>query len=253
MMGFLLALQFLTCFPIPYRPKLHPSAYGQSMRWFPVVGALLGISLGLLDTALAPLVAPDLRSIILVGLLVIMTGALHIDGLMDTCDALLAPVPAERRLEILWDSRVGSYAVVGAALALLMKYAAFASIPDAIRLPTLVATLSLSRWSMVYATVRYPAARPMGLGATYKAGVSTRDLLIATLFAILAAMTVGGAGLTAFVLAWATTIALARAIMTKIPGLTGDTYGAIAETVEIAVAIWLPIFARVLPPQLPGG
>jgi adenosylcobinamide-GDP ribazoletransferase len=244
MTGFLIATQFLTCLPLPFRAKVDAAAMGRSMRWFPAVGALMGLGLALIDAALTPILSPELRAALLVGLLILLTGALHMDGLMDSCDAVLAPVPAERRLEILWDSRVGSFAVVGAATALLLKYAAILAVPPESRVATLVAIIALSRWSMVYATVRYPAARSTGLGHAYKAGVGPRELAIATALALFAAFPSGIAGLAALLLAWVTTVLIARAIMTKIPGLTGDTYGAICESVEITVAIWLPVFHR---------
>jgi adenosylcobinamide-GDP ribazoletransferase len=244
MTGFLVALQFLTCFPLPIRPKVDTDALGRSMRWFPAVGAGIGLLLALFDSAIASMVTPEIRAVLLVASIVLTTGALHMDGLMDTCDALLAPVPAERRLEILWDSRVGSFAIVGAATALLMKYAAVLSLPDPIRPASFVAMLSLSRWSMVYATVRYPAARQVGLGAAYKAGAGNRELWIASILAALFVVPLGVTGLVALGLAWVGTVLLARAIITKIPGLSGDTYGAIAECVEIAVAVAIPVFHR---------
>jgi adenosylcobinamide-GDP ribazoletransferase len=163
---------------------------------------------------------------------------------MDTCDALFAMVSPERRLEILWDSRVGSFAVVGAATALLLKYAALLSLPEGTRPAALVAILSLSRWSMVYATVRYPSARQVGLGVAYKAGARSRELVIASFLTALLVAPLGFAGIAAFAVAWVGTILLARAIMARIPGLTGDTYGAISECIEIAVAIAIPVLQR---------
>ncbi len=246
MIGLLIAIQFLTCLPLPIRTKLDAAAMGRSMRWFPAVGALIGALLAIADEALSPVLSPELRAALMVGLLVVITGGLHMDGLMDSCDALLAPVPAERRLEILWDSRVGSFAVVSAAAALLLKYAALLALPSASRVTALIAIVTLSRWAMVYATVRYPAARTVGLGHAYKAGAGARELAIASILALLGVIASGPAGLLAFALAWGATVLLARAIMSKIPGLTGDTYGAICESVEITVAIWLPVFHRAL-------
>jgi adenosylcobinamide-GDP ribazoletransferase len=244
MTGIFVALQFLTCLPLPFRPKIDPEAMGRSMRWFPAVGALLGLLLALIDQMLASAATPEVRAMLLVALLVLVTGALHLDGLMDTCDALFAMVSPERRLEILWDSRVGSFAVVGAATALLLKYAALLSLPEGTRLASLVAILSLSRWSMVYATVRYPSARQVGLGVAYKAGARSRELVIASFLTALLVAPLGFAGIAAFAVAWVGTILLARAIMARIPGLTGDTYGAISECIEIAVAIAIPVLQR---------
>ena len=245
-MGFLVAAQFLTCLPIPALGKVDGLAMGRSMRWFPAVGAVLGLAVALVDAALAAVISPELRAVVSVTLLVVVTGGLHMDGLMDSCDALLAPVSAERRLEILWDSRVGSFAIVGAATALLMKYAAILAVPDGNRAVSFVAALALSRWAMVYATVRYPVARSTGLGHAYKAGASYRELAIATGLTIIAILPSGPAGVAALVLAWAGTALVAHAIMSKIPGLTGDAYGAVCECIEIAALIGLPVLHRVL-------
>jgi adenosylcobinamide-GDP ribazoletransferase len=246
MIGALLALQFLTCLPIPIRPKLDPGALGRSMRWFPAIGALVGLLVAAVDLALQPLTPPELRATILVALMVLVTGALHLDGLMDSCDALLATTTPERRLEILWDSRVGSFAVVGATTALLLKYAAVLSLPDPVRVPGFVGALVIARWSMVYAAVRYPVARSEGLAATYKAGARGRDLLFATLLGgSILALALGVAGIGLLIAGWMGTVFLARTILNRIPGLTGDTYGAIAESVEIACLIGIPLFVRI--------
>jgi adenosylcobinamide-GDP ribazoletransferase len=211
------------------------------MRWFPAIGALIGAVVGLGDLALATLTTVEVRSIAAVLALLAITGALHMDGLMDACDGLLTFTSPERRLEIMQDSHAGSFAIAGAAGALLLKYTAFLALPSNRRLAAFVTIGTLSRWAMVYAALRYPTARPSGLGHAYKSGLRRRDLVVGTAVAVVAVgVAAGPIGVLVFGLAWAITVVLARYTLSKIPGLTGDVYGAICEIVEVGIAIALP-------------
>ncbi len=240
MRGFLVALQFLTIAPFPVRRPISGTELGRSMRWFPLVGALLGGLIALVDWLLAPVTTAEIRSVTTIVLLAVLTGALHLDGLMDACDGLFALASPQRRLEIMADSRVGSFGLVGAALILLLKYAAILAIPAYGRPAAFIAMGALSRWSMVYTTVLYPAARPTGLGQAYKAAAGRTDLAVATGFAVLALAPSGAAGAGALLLTWAVAALCARYACERIGGLNGDVYGAISEVVEVAVLIALP-------------
>ena len=96
MTGLVAAIQFLTRVPLPVRYELATGAMGSSMRWFPLVGAAIGGVVAVADLALAPLVGLEVRSVLLVVLLAAITGGLHLDGLMDSCDGLLAFTTPER-------------------------------------------------------------------------------------------------------------------------------------------------------------
>jgi adenosylcobinamide-GDP ribazoletransferase len=242
-----IALQFLTRLPSPIRGEISPAELGRSMRWFPAVGMLVGMIVGGVDIVASPFLPHPVRAILVVGLLIAITGALHLDGLMDTCDAIFAFTTPDRRLEIMQDSRVGSFAVAGAATLMLLKYTAILSLPDAWRVEAFVAMGAASRWAMVYATFRYPSARPTGLGHAFKLAAGRAELGWATLFAIVGVTPSGMAGIAALLLAWPFAVVLARYTMTKIPGLTGDNYGAICEATETLVALALPPLWRLLP------
>jgi adenosylcobinamide-GDP ribazoletransferase len=162
---------------------------------------------------------------------------------MDSCDGLFSVASPQRRLEIMRDSRSGSFAVVGMATLLLLKYAAVLALPESVRAPGLVVMGAVSRWSMVYATVRYPPARSDGLGSAYKAYAGLPQLVGATLLALILSLPLGLGGLSMLATGWLITVLIAHYAMSKIPGLTGDTYGAICECVEVAVAIALPLVA----------
>jgi adenosylcobinamide-GDP ribazoletransferase len=165
---------------------------------------------------------------------------------MDACDGLFALASPERRLEIMADSRVGSFALAGVAITLLLKYAAFLALPPEGRLAGFLALGALSRWSMVYATVQFPAARSTGLGQAYKAAAGRTELAIASGIVVLALAPSGPAGAAALVVAWAASTLCARYACARIGGLNGDVYGATAEVVEVAVAIALPPLWRFL-------
>jgi len=237
-MPILLALKFLTVLPVPTPRDVPPKAMGRAAAYYPLVGALLGLLLVGADLLLGLVLAPVLRAALVLALWVGLTGALHLDGFLDCCDGLFAPCPPERRLEILRDTHAGSFAVVGAVLLLLVKYAALASLQGPWRPAALAGAPVLGRWAMTYALVAYPYARQgPGLGGLVKQGAGRRELAVASACALGATLAAWHwLGLAALPATWAFTAAVARWIMGRIPGLTGDTYGAICELVEAA---WL--------------
>jgi adenosylcobinamide-GDP ribazoletransferase len=114
------------------------------------------------------------------------------------------------------------------------------------RLGAFVAMGAISRWSMVFATVTYPTARASGLGWEFKQAAGRGELIIATATAAIGALLAGTAGIAALILALAATAMFSTYVLSKIPGLTGDVYGAISEGVETFVAVALPPLWRVL-------
>ncbi len=138
---FLAALRFLTVLPVPGAHRLDdadgsaaPSTslttgWGRATAWYPVVGLVLGAILVGLDWGLRWLFPGGVAAALLLLAWVTLTGALHLDGFIDCCDGLLAPVPRERRLEILRDVHAGAFGIVGVALLLLTKYAALVALP----------------------------------------------------------------------------------------------------------------------------
>ncbi len=221
---------------------------GRAMAFYPPVGGLIGgllaglaWLLGLAGLAeAAPLLPPALILAVWAGL----TGALHLDGWADCCDALFVPVSRERRLEIMKDPRLGGFGAVGLVLLLIVKLAALDGVlrsPAA--LLTLVAVPALARWAVVIAAKAYPSARPGGMGDYFRRGLGRRELLLATVFAVALAAPLGWRGLILWVAAGLALLGLARLACSRLGGLTGDVYGAIvelAETAALVVAVALP-------------
>lgn len=242
-MAFVAALSFLTVIRLPWQPA--PSAFRAAPGFFPVVGALVGVALALLDAALRLALPVSVASGLVLLALLAITGGLHLDGLADTCDAFFAAgATPERRLEIMRDSHVGAYAVAGVVLLLLVQYAALTALSPDVRAGALVAMGTLSRWAMAMAINLFPYARPEGLGTAFRSETSTGQVLWPTAFALVVSLLVMwplGAALLA--ITGAVIWLAGRALMARLPGLTGDSYGAINEVAQAsvlitAVAIW---------------
>jgi len=232
------ALGFLTRLPLPGSRRARGPA--EALAAFPLAGCVLGLLLALFDAGLGlTRLPPFTRDALVVVALVLLTGGLHLDGLMDTCDGLFGGHDPEQRLLIMRDSRVGSFGVLGAACVILLKLAGLVALhgpgPGFNRVAALVLAPTLGRWALVLAAALYPPARPEGLGAAFHAGVTPPRMAVAAGATALVAVAAGRlAGVLALAVSCAVTWLLGRVVMGKIPGLTGDTYGAIAELNEVA-------------------
>ena len=223
------ALGLLTILPV----RSDGQVSGRAFAFYPLVGAAIGIIL-VGASVLFRLGLPDLVAATLVVVLwVVLTGALHLDGFADSCDALFAATTRERRLEILHDVHLGAFGVAGLILLLLTKFAAVASLR---MLPPLFLAPVLGRWAMVYAAA-YPPARAEGMAVMFRAGLTRRVMLIATVLAACLALSCGAFGLAAFAAAFAIATLIARFALARVGGLTGDIYGMICECVEVGILI----------------
>jgi adenosylcobinamide-GDP ribazoletransferase len=193
------------------------------------IGGLLVLTDGLARVAGFPGVV---RAALVMVAMVVITGGLHLDGLMDSLDGLFGGHSAAQRLEIMRDSRVGSYAVLGACCLLLLKLAALGAMHDQARVRALLLAPVLGRWSIVLAAALFPPARPDGLGAAFRAGLTTRRFALAAGITLAIAILTGGSGLPVFLASCGATWWIGRLIMGRIHGLTGDSYGALVELNE---------------------
>ena len=215
--------------------------FSGSRAFYPAVGLLLGLLLVGVERGAREAFPEHLTAALLLTVLVVVNRGLHLDGLMDSCDGLLGGGTTERRLEIMQDSRVGSFAVAGAVCVLLLKYGALVSLltlTEAGKEWVLLLFPMLSRWSMVVNLGAFPYVRRNGLGSPFHQGKAGFPTSFAAATAILAAVLLGGyggAGMLAgvSVLAWL----LGRGMAAMLGGLTGDTYGATNELAEAAVLI----------------
>jgi adenosylcobinamide-GDP ribazoletransferase len=205
------ALALLTRFPLPDH---RPSGAASAWAW-PLVGGLLGAIAALLASALLTLgVPPGPAAAATLAALALMTGALHEDGLADTADGLLGGRTRERRLEIMRDSRIGSF---GALVPLLESGQHWG---------TLIAASALSRAAMVAVMAALPPARPGGLSATTGRPEPALAALACAIALTLAVVTLGSGALAPTLAAALLPALLAWAATRLIGGQTGDILGA---------------------------
>jgi adenosylcobinamide-GDP ribazoletransferase len=235
MMSFLEAVRFLTFIPLPARDASWEEV-GRGTAYFPLVGMLLGAILILADTLLGKIWSRLLVSAVLVVLWVILTGGLHLDGLADTVDGLRGGRGREQRLAIMRDSRLGAFGGVAIFCLLALKLAFVNELSLAWCGRGLLLAPTLGRWAMVYSIWAFPSARPGGTGSIFKEHSGLRELVLATMLALVVALSLfhlwglvilGGLWLAAALLGWTLTRTLG--------GLTGDTYGALCEVSEVLV------------------
>jgi len=240
---FLAALQFLTIISIPWRRDAQKTQIGRCVGYFPMVGLIIGFILAGLSWILRFVLPLGIVSVLSLVILVILTGALHLDGFADTCDGLSGHKTVEDRWRIMRDSRVGAFGVIGIALLLLTKFVSLNSIPGTLMMASLVLMPVASRWAMVYTVFTYPYARPSGLGKAFKEGTRWPDFTVATIVTIaIAVVSMQLIGLVILVTIWLIVVALAAYFNNTFVGLTGDNYGAINEIAEVSVLIMINLF-----------
>lgn len=220
---------------------------------YPLVGAVLGVLLWGFGYGISLVFPLTIATILTLVWVVSLTGALHLDGLMDTADGILSHRPREQMLEIMKDSRVGAMGVIVCVLALLLKGTLFYTLLQSNWNGIIALPFIWSRWFMVAAIYYWPYARKdSGLGSYFK-GVNGRHFGLATWMACIVSLLVIGIGswiatgqvtlMDMLPLMWimSGTILFGSLIATymhrKLGGLTGDTYGALNELLEIVLLL----------------
>ena len=251
-MSLLAAIRFLTSIPLPWGREASREEFVRSVGYYPVVGFLIGLILVGLYWLLGLFLPSSVANVLLIVALVVISGALHLDGFVDTCDGIGGHKTPEERWQVMRDSRVGGFGIIGACCLLLVKYISLNSVPEPLLMMTLVLMPVTSRWAMVYAIFAYPSARASGLGKERKQATDWPRFIMATLITLAVAIGLAWwANITYFFLVgpaiivgiWVITIAMAAYFKRKFSGLTGDTYGAINEVAEVCVLILVCLLA----------
>lgn len=238
------SMAFFTRLPIEHAPadKLAACVMG-----FAPVGALIGLIVGLANLLARGLgLSALLAALFAIAIGIVLTGALHEDGLADTADALGGRDVASR-LAIMRDSRSGSFGIIALVLSIALRAGAIASLSGGSALFVLIGAHALSRGGLAAMLHALEPARRDGLGAQagkpaldrtqMAVGLGAAILLVASLFASLPA------GLLALVLAGIAGLVLANVANSRFGGYTGDVLGALEQSIEIAVllafALWI--------------
>lgn len=230
------AFQFLTRLPLAQLAHA-PESLSRSAKFFPLVGLAIGSAAAALHWWLAPHFPQSVVAVLIVLFSVLATGGLHEDGLADVADAFGGGWNRERVLEILKDSRVGSYGALALVFSVASRVLLIALLPGKGFAPYLISAHVLCRWTILPLGYALPAARKQeGQGARLARQISAASLLAGTLIAF---------GIAAFLLrmaVWAPVVAvLAVTLLSglyyrrRLGGITGDCFGATVQLAEVAV------------------
>lgn len=239
-----LCLGLLTRLPVSVDSDVPPSSMARSSRWFPAVGALVGVlsACALLLCLLAGL-PNTAASLIAIGLSILLTGALHEDGLADMVDGLGGGASREAKLDIMRDSRIGAYGVLALILTVGLKAALLVALLNvgvgATALAMIVAA-SMSRLTLVLLMNRLPMARSdgMSVNAGRPDEVSVR-IACGLALASLLVLTGWPAMLVTIIAVLAACSAISTLARRQIGGQTGDVLGAGQQVTEVCVLIGL--------------
>ena len=225
------ALAFLTIVPVGMSDEPAPHL-GRAL--FPTVGLLLGVAAGAVYWVASTLTTPLLGAVAALGVGLLLTGGLHLDGLADAADGLFVGSSRERRLEIMRDPRAGPFGVAAVALVLLGDAAALAALGPRAGLVALVAACALARLAMLAVLLALPYVRPTGLGTAAAGGRRLPALAAGGAVALLPVALDWRHGVLAAVLVAAAALGVAALARARIGGATGDVYGAVVEVGQLA-------------------
>jgi adenosylcobinamide-GDP ribazoletransferase len=237
--GLIVAIQFLTRLPTPSLSASEPGEPARASDWFPVAGALIGVVVAVAAWAGAHF-SPWIGALFGLVAWVLVTGALHLDGLGDVADGLGGAHRAPGRfLEIVHDPHIGGFGVTAIALQLIAKLVLLEAIVAASQVAALVLVGAWARWgTLVLGKIVPPLGE--GLGRRLAAGIDWR---VAGLHG---AVLVGASVVMAPALLGALVIVPALAVywISRVGGITGDCHGASIEITESLLLVLLVTLAR---------
>ena len=241
---FFIALQFFTRVPIPRWVGFDPSWLHHASRYFPLVGLLVGAAGALVFAAASALWPLPVAVLLATAATVYLTGAFHEDGLADMCDGFGGGMTRERVLEIMKDSRIGTYGALGMTLVVGLKIALLCAVPNPA--VALLVAHPLSRLAAASLIWRMEYARADGKAKPMAQEMTHAEFAIASACAalpLLAAGYLGYAGwpqLGACLLAAALMAAwIGAKCRQRIGGYTGDCLGAVQQLAEVAIYLCL--------------
>ena len=229
------AVVFLTRLPMPNRRGALPENFVRTQRMFPIVGAAIGGAVGAASLGLRLIGVPDLAAAALaLGAGALLTGALHEDGLADVADGFGGGRDVAAKLEIMRDSRLGTYGALILVVSFVAKVAALAALPDAAMVRSLIAAHALARGVLPAMAGNLRYARKDGLAVSAGRPDLATVVIAAALALLIAALALPfGAALEAAMMAALCATGMAWLAQRQIGGQTGDVLGAVQILAEI--------------------
>lgn len=235
-----IALGFLTIFRTRLTPYPDMREIGNSAWAFPLVGGIIGLILVATHAILAGHVPAGLGAVLVVGIWIVLTGGLHLDGWTDCWDALAAAVSPERRFEIMKDSRMGTFGALGLLFLLGVKTAAIAG--TGMSLAAIFLAPVVGRGTFVLAA-HGSRHRGEGMAAEFLDGFDGQTVKWAAILGLGPAILAGWSGVVGAACAYAGAAWFRRFAESRLPSVNGDVLGGMCEFSEaiflvVASATW---------------
>ncbi len=244
----IVAAQFLTRIQFSRRAVEEHELAG-AVAYFPLVGALVGAGIAGVTIVVTPLVGLDAAIVAGLAFGALLTGALHEDGLADTCDGLGGGFTKARVLEIMRDSRIGSYGAVALILLYAGRFTLFRALGGAGLLLALPVASAFGRASGVVLMAWLPNARAEGMADDVARSLRRGTVAMGVLTALVLATALTGITAPPLVaVAIVITLAAAMYLRHRLGGVTGDTLGAVNVVVETSVVAVAVAWARLQAP-----
>jgi len=235
------AAGFLTRMPVPGWIGWAEDRIIRASRYFALVGALIGVCGGVVWWLGGLVLPPVLAAGLAIGAIVLLTGALHEDGLADCADGLGGGKTGAQALEIMRDSQIGSYGALALMFSVGLRWAALATLAPESGFIALVMAGGISRAMMVPATALSTYARREGLAGGFAGGARPIEVMLSMGTALALSILGGWAGLIALALAMALSDGFLHYMTRRVGGYTGDGLGTMAQLGEIGVMVTLAL------------
>lgn len=247
MTSFLAALQFLTIVPIRLE-RIAQKDIAHALTYFPCAGLIIGLWCVLVEVCLDGLGFSRIATgMLVIVFLAVVTGAMHLDGLADTADALFSRKDRDSMLAIMRDPHLGTGGTVAVVCLLLAKTACLVTIPQQIEASVLILMCVVSRWVLVLLMRGFPYARREGTASAFIGTMGYKGIFFSTLItAYLAWCVLGVPGLVLAASSAGCAVIIAAYAGRKFGGITGDVLGAALELTEVFVLFSAPIVTAVL-------
>ena len=231
---FEIALGFLTIFKSRLEPVPDMAEVGKSAWAFPLAGGVIGLLLVIAHLIIADHFPAVISAILVVGLWVVLTGGLHLDGWTDCWDALPASVPSERRFEILKDSRLGAFGALALILLLALKVAVVAQADLSLLMLFLAPVIGRGMMVVVGYGARH---RGQGMAALFLTGLDNRSVRWACILGFAPALLAGWKGFLAVAGAYLAALWFRRFAEKRLESVNGDVLGSFCELSELVVLL----------------
>jgi len=225
--GFKLALNMLSILPFFKVHSFFKGINGYAVMFYPLVGFVLGVILWVVHSLMQPYFTPSHVGIIVFGIWVLLTGALHLDGFCDTIDGLF--VKKEKALEVMKDAHVGGMGMIFGVTFLILKASTLSSFDTFYLLPFI---LMLSRFNASLAIYLYPYISKGGIGSLAKGEFNQKQLIFISVFVLVYSIFVS---ITLFITSLLVLFITARFFNKRYGGFSGDIYGFLIETTELVL------------------